>query len=83
MSQIKFALSRGLAVSGWFSGVVTRGGALPEGLHGGHKRLPRAIIVRPFRAFSLLLCRQLGQIDGFFAVFSGMRMVLECLGTKR
>jgi hypothetical protein len=51
--EIRFALSRGFPVSGLSLSVTTRGGALPE------SRLPRAIIVRPFRAFSLRLRRQL------------------------
>jgi len=51
--QARFALSRGFAVSGLSLGVVTPGDALPE------SRLPGANIVRPFRAFRLLLRRYL------------------------
>jgi hypothetical protein len=51
------AISRGFAVSGLCFWRLTQGGALPE------SRLPWATIVRPFRAFSLLLRSQLEPDD--------------------
>jgi len=40
MPQIRFALSRGIAVGGLFSGIDTWGGALPVALAPGYNGLP-------------------------------------------
>lgn len=66
MPQISFALSCGFAISGWSSCNFTRGGALGGSATSKDSRLPRANIVRPFRAFSSLLRRQLQIVDRWF-----------------
>ena len=50
--QVRFALTRGFAISGLFENDITRGGALAD------SHLPRANILCPFRALSLRLRRQ-------------------------
>jgi hypothetical protein len=59
--KIRFALSRGFAVGGFAMGSVYPG-------RRSQTRLPWAIIGRPYRAFSLLLRRQLGiaRADGLY-----------------
>ena len=53
MPELKFALSRGFAVGGLCLGVVTRGGALPDGLHRGHQRSAPGYHILPLSGLSV------------------------------